>query len=717
MSVVRAVTCVLVCLALSCAKRSDDVVLWHSYRGEEQAALEKLVASWNEAHPGSTVRVLSVPHEAYASKLTSSIPRGQGPDLFIFAHERLGDWAGMGLVRDITAELPPGERGAEGVTVDGRTYGVPLAVKTLALFYNRAMVDAPPATTDELVEIAVRLRDPDRDRFGLAYETGSFFHHVAWLLGFGGRIFDEGGRPVLDDPANARSLEFVADLVERDLVPLEPTAALVAQLFNEGRAAVVINGPWFLGEIGRVDYGVAPLPVVSETGRPATPMKTVEAAIVSSRARRPEEALALARYLARDGAVTRLLEGRQVVTADVRDGDVSVPPELAQFALQAESAVLMPNNPLMRSVWEPASRALRSVLRGSATPSGALAKAQRELAIVTREPPPERSPLPYAIALALLIVGAGAWTLRRNRGRHLAAEISRSRHAYAYLLPTVAATVVLVIVPFAVGTAVAFFSHSQGRFTFVGLANFVDILLCRDYPVTDPLSFYFTLAVTVLWTAVNVLLHVTIGLALAMALRGPWLRLRGVYRVLLIVPWAVPSYITALIWKGMFHAQFGAINGLLDLLGLGPVSWFSGFWTAFAANVATNTWLGFPFMMVVCLGALQAIPGELEEAAQMDGAGAWTRLTRIVLPLIRPALVPAVILGSVWTFNMFNIIYLVSGGEPDGATEILISEAYRWAFSRQEQYGIAAAYAVLIFVALYFYSRFQRRLTAGLEEA
>jgi len=122
-------------------------------------------------------------------------------------------------------------------------------------------------------------------------------------------------------------------------------------------------------------------------------------------------------------------------------------------------------------------------------------------------------------------------------------------------------------------------------------------------------------------------------------------------------------------------------------------------------------------MMVVTLGALQSIPRDLEEAAEVDGAGRLSRFLRITLPLLKPALLPAVILGTVWTFNMFNIIYLVSGGEPDGATEILISEAYRWAFTRQEQYGYAAAYAVLIFLALVAYTRFTRRLTAGLRDA
>ena len=109
-------------------------------------------------------------------------------------------------------------------------------------------------------------------------------------------------------------------------------------------------------------------------------------------------------------------------------------------------------------------------------------------------------------------------------------------------------------------------------------------------------------------------------------------------------------------------------------------------------------------MMVVALGALQSIPRDLEDAAAVDGATKWQRFRHITLPLLRPALLPAIILGSVWTFNMFNIIYLVSGGEPDSSSDILITEAYRWAFERQERYGYAAAYGVLIFGALVMYT-------------
>jgi arabinogalactan oligomer/maltooligosaccharide transport system permease protein len=141
----------------------------------------------------------------------------------------------------------------------------------------------------------------------------------------------------------------------------------------------------------------------------------------------------------------------------------------------------------------------------------------------------------------------------------------------------------------------------------------------------------------------------------------------------------------------------------------------SHFWGAFSANVITNTWLGFPFMMVVALGALQSIPRDLYEAADLAGASPWVQFKSITLPLLKPALLPAMILGSVWTFNMFNIIYLVSGGHPNGATDILITEAYRWAFE-QDRYGYASAYSLVIFFILLGYAALSQKLSKSAEE-
>ncbi|NOU31556.1 MAG: sugar ABC transporter permease, partial [Polyangiaceae bacterium] len=263
----------------------------------------------------------------------------------------------------------------------------------------------------------------------------------------------------------------------------------------------------------------------------------------------------------------------------------------------------------------------------------------------------------------------------------------------------------LVVLPLIAGTATSFFAGTRSDPTYVGFANYAAILTARGGDLLGHGSFYLTLLVTILWTVLNVFFHVGIGMALALLLSREKLRLRPLYRTLLILPWAVPSYVTALSWKGMFHRQFGAINAILAALGAEPISWFAKFSTALAANVATNVWLGFPFMMVVTMGALTSIPKEVLEAAEVDGATPWQVFWRVKFPLLKPSLLPAVALGAVWTFNMFNVVFLVSGGEPDESTDILVSAAYRWAFTRDAQLGYAAAYAVMIFMLLFGTSR------------
>ena len=212
------------------------------------------------------------------------------------------------------------------------------------------------------------------------------------------------------------------------------------------------------------------------------------------------------------------------------------------------------------------------------------------------------------------------------------------RGAYAYMVPAALGMLVLVFVPVTYGIVLGFMQRRYNEFEFAGLSNYLAIL--GDFDVSRPDNFYFTLGVTILWTFTNVVLHVSIGLFFALLLNDKLLKARGLFRVLLIVPWAVPNYITALIWKGMFHRQFGVVNHLLQGVGLEPVSWFQTFWPSFSTNVVTNTWLGFPFMMVVSLGALQSIPSDLYEAAVVDGASRRQRFVNITLPLLMPALIP-----------------------------------------------------------------------------
>ncbi len=325
------------------------------------------------------------------------------------------------------------------------------------------------------------------------------------------------------------------------------------------------------------------------------------------------------------------------------------------------------------------------------------------------------------VALALLaFVGFGA---AAATGRSLV----EYRLAYAYTLPAMVCMLLLVFFPFFYGITLSFTNaniyNSNKPITdlWVGLDNFTDIL--SDFSVAhstpDGLefnynNFYWTLFFTVVWTIANLAIGVSLGLILALILNTRGLLLRPIYRVLLILPWAVPNYITSLIFRGMFHQQFGAINQIRQLVGLDPVAWFNGPLTSFAAVLTTNGYLSFSFMMVVSLGALQSIPADLYEAAKVDGASRWQQFTAITLPSLKPALIPAIILSVIWTFNQFNVIFLVSAGEPAGATEILITRAYKLAFE-QYRYGYAAAYSMLIFLILLAYGIFQNRATRATE--
>ncbi|MCB1052013.1 MAG: sugar ABC transporter permease [Acidobacteria bacterium] len=322
--------------------------------------------------------------------------------------------------------------------------------------------------------------------------------------------------------------------------------------------------------------------------------------------------------------------------------------------------------------------------------------------------------------LILIFVGLGY-------AQRLVRTLRENREAYLFVSPAILAMLVLVFFPFLFGVLLSFTDSTiyntdkAPSEIWIGLQNFKEILFdfdimtrTSDGMVINFDNFYWTLGVTIAWTVINVFFGVTTGLILALILNTKNFAFKRIYRVFLILPWAIPNYITALIWKGMFHRQFGVINQVIQMFGGEPVAWFDGVFSSFMTGVMTNSWLSFPFMMVMCLGGLQAISSDMYEAARLDGASRWQQFRFITLPSLKIVLIPAIIISVVWTFNMFNIIFLVSAGEPGGATEILITKAYRIAFE-QYRYGYAAAYSMVIFFILLVYGYFQVKVSKATE--
>jgi arabinogalactan oligomer/maltooligosaccharide transport system permease protein len=187
---------------------------------------------------------------------------------------------------------------------------------------------------------------------------------------------------------------------------------------------------------------------------------------------------------------------------------------------------------------------------------------------------------------------------------------------------------------------------------------------------------------------------------------------RTLYRVMLILPWAVPAFISAFAWKYMFNAQYGIINQLLRAVGLPDPVWLGQSDWALFAVIVVNVWLGVPFMMVALLGGLQSIPGDLYEAAEMDGANWWQKFRTVTIPFLRPAMLPYAIYGFVITFNLFSLSYFMTAGEPFGRTEILVTQAYKLAQERQ-LFGVAAAFSVYLFFLLLAVTLVTNRLASA----
>ena len=697
----------LLALLLPARASAAPIHLWHAYRDDELKALEAILAQWK----GEPVDAVSIPYDAYNSKLAAAIPHGDGPDLFIAEHKLLGDFRYHKLVAPVGDALEEGVFSAPALSAvrDGDVaWAVPLSNKCVALYRNTDLARAAPADLEDLVDLVGKL--PPRV-FPLVYQTRDAYFLAAIFSGFGGTLLDDKDQFGLIGPGAVRAVELNRWMVERHAVPEDIDGALVTNLFGSGQAAFAISGPWLAASLTAkgLHYVVEKLPVLRATGLPMRPLLGVESVMLSPHGARRPEVRALARLLASAEAAT--IRAKYGPTPSARL-DVTMPDgDVRAFAEQARTAIPMPSSRAQQAVWDPADRAIRKVLRRDADAESALAEAKRRYDDVRRPLPGPTSPAPALILLGGLgLWGAFRWS-KLAREQSFRAELRRSVSSYAYVAHAVLAVGALVIVPLVIGAGTSLFAGSDEQRRFVGLANFVNILTARGGPLLASGSFYLVLLVTVVWTICNVALHVGIGVALALLLSRPSLRFRALYRVLLIVPWAVPSYVTALAWKGMFHRQFGAVTAIIlaldRALGLDvkPIAWFAQFSTAFTANLATNVWLGFPFMMVVTLGALTSVPEDVLEAAKVDGATRWQRLRLVTLPMIRPTLMPAVTLGAIWTFNMFNVVFLVSGGDPDGTTDILVSEAYRWAFTRENQYGYAAAYAVLIFFMLFGVTR------------
>jgi multiple sugar transport system permease protein len=272
----------------------------------------------------------------------------------------------------------------------------------------------------------------------------------------------------------------------------------------------------------------------------------------------------------------------------------------------------------------------------------------------------------------------------------------RARFAYYLILPSVILITLLNVVPLVEGVIISLQKQNMIRpnpTAFVGFKHYHRALFEEDI-------LWASLGRTLVWTAGSVVGGYIVALALALLLnRDIWGR--GFFRALFLVPWVIPDVATALIWKWLYADQYGVINNLLARTGLvsKPIQWLADPNMAMASVIMVQIWKLMPVMFIVILAALQNVPKELHEAAELDGAGAMQRFRYVTFPVIRPTSVIITLLASIWTFQSFDLVYLLTGGGPADATKILSTLIYQKAFWASD-IGYASALGMVMLVCL-----------------
>ena len=466
---------------------------------------------------------------------------------------------------------------------------------------------------------------------------------------------------------------------------------------------MIINGDWSWGDYdGVVDFDIARIPQVSETGKWPSPLVSTKgySVNVNTSGKKLEETISLLKYLTSSEVqlyFTRKLNTQPSSIKALQDPGVVSNNLLIKSSKIIEVGRPMPIIPEMRAIWDALRDQYQAVLGGSISPELAAEKAQEnsieQIKTMNEVISPGIQARIIKIVVSLTIIILLILAVRRAPG--LILDFHKNKIAYIFFMPALLAIISVVIFPFIYNIIISLSNYSLRTF------NDWEIIGFYHYSkVFGDVQFYHVLFKTILWTFVNMLFHVSLGVALAILINRT-LPAKPILRTLLIIPWAIPQYIAALSWRGMFNQEYGSINLVLTkYFNISAIEWLSQPFEAFVACILTNIWLGFPFMMVIALGGLQSIPQELYEAAKVDGANRWQQLKSITLPMLKPVMIPAIVLGTVWTFNNINVMWLVSnGGEPSNQTHILVSFVYKAAFNLY-RYGYAAALSMVIFLIL-----------------
>lgn len=275
---------------------------------------------------------------------------------------------------------------------------------------------------------------------------------------------------------------------------------------------------------------------------------------------------------------------------------------------------------------------------------------------------------------------------------------------WLYAIPAMVLILIVIVFPICYTGYISLTNmnlYHWNDYKVIGFGNYARALFKFDS------GFLEALLTTIIWTLLNMVIQIVAGFFIALGLNTKGLKAKRVYKTLLMVPWAMPAYISILLWRvGMFNTEFGILNKFLKLLGFAKVDFLADNGMAFLSCMVLNLWMALPFMISTIDGALQSVDQNLYESATLDGAGFWTKVRYITVPAIKPIVAPAAVMTTFITFKQFDIIYLLTqqkGGMTGATLNTVITYAHQNAFV-SNNYGLSSAVSMLLFVVIILFS-------------
>ncbi len=744
---------VLFLLMLVCtgAGAGEELTFWNFW---DQKFILPVIEQFERENPGIKIRSEQMNWGNGFDKVVIAMANGRAPDICELGSTWMGRFMAEGALLDIsshTADLKQQYLMWEAVTSNGRVFGLPWLVSTRVLFYNRQLLrkaglnpDEPPRTWAELLAAARLMHDPKSGIYGFGMNAGEghilYKKFMPFVWGNGGRILDSAGRFAFNGPATREALEFYLQLKDFSYCEKQD---LLDEAFKLGRLGLAISGSWNFArypvDAPQLDFGVAIIPRPAEDRGVSTSFLGGQVLALFKNCRNPEAAARFIRFLATASNTLPITREAMVsFPADQlawSDPFFHADPRMQVFVRQIKTA----RHPPVVAAWVEIEKIINEAVEKGMYGMSAdkvlseadekyadleqrFAQKQAGQVQVTRpvgehaaqtSESAERSGLwplvlPSFFAVAILLFSVYLLYINRNTasGQSLssackASPIERGQRTLLFLSPWLLTFLIFWLYPLVFSLILSFCSYDAfhpALFKFAGLQNYVRLLGDQDFARAFLNTLIFVVATT----------PVTTALALALALLVNSLK-RGsqFFRSVFFLPSIISIVVTATIFKSVY-APVGILNRLLAVVGVPAQAWLVDSDLAMPAIIVMNIWVYTGYYMVLYLAALKAVPGELYEAADVDGASDWQQFFHITLPQIRYMTVFILTVNTIRNWQVFAEIFTLTRGGPVGSTDTLVHHLYETAF-RYHEMGYASAMAFVLLVVILFFSLLQMR--------